>query len=85
MRGINSLVKAVALLKEPHVGKELSAIAQRVAQDVVPQLVHQFAPAANGAGAVAFLDVDDGFTCGSTGQHIIPIPIPKGQGHLQLA
>jgi hypothetical protein len=55
---------------------ELSAVAEKVTSSVIPVLAKG---AELGAGAqVAFIDGDDGFTCGSTGKHPFPIPVPHG-------
>lgn len=78
LKAANALTSAADRLATADVGKELHTIAERLTSSVVPQVARSVGGIAVGENAVAFIDGDDGFTCGSTGKHPIPFPIPHG-------
>ena len=78
LKAVNALATASQRLGNQGTGKEMFALAERVSTTVIPQIAKTVHGGVAADHSVAFLDADDGFTCGSTGKHPIPFPIPHG-------
>lgn len=55
---------------------ETQVFAEKLTTTALPRITEKMDPMIKGAKTVAFLDGDDGFTCGSTGKKPFPFPIP---------
>jgi len=78
LKAANVLTTAAQRVAVPDLGKEMSGLAERLTGALVPQLAKGLGGIAPGENTVAFVDGDGGFTCGSTGKHPIPFPVPHG-------
>lgn len=70
-------VSALVALENAHettLTREATALAERLSTKVIPQITKTVDTPQIGDAAVAFLDIDDGFVCGSTGKHPVPVP-----------
>src|SRR5258708_40329193 len=76
LRASAAILKASSHVSGSSLTHELTAVAEKLTASVIPGLAKG---AELGAGGqVVFLDGDDGFTCGTTGKHPIPVPVPHG-------
>src|SRR4030095_1885465 len=80
LKAANYLLKASTRITDEKRGREVLSIAEALTTSAVPHIGKAAGGAAQGSSSVAFLDGDDGFVCGSTGKHPIPVPVPHGPG-----
>lgn len=73
LKAVNALV-ALENAHETALTKEATALAERLSTKVIPQITKTIGTPQLGDTSVAFVDGDDGFVCGSTGKHPIPVP-----------
>lgn len=75
LKAVKALVAASTTIKDGALGKEISALAERISTSVIPHAAN-IAGASKIDGGIAFFDPDGGFTCGTKGQHPVPFPGP---------
>jgi hypothetical protein len=73
LKAVSALV-ALEGVHEAGVVKEAATLAERLSTRVIPQITRNVGTPQLGDTSVAFVDGDDGFVCGSTGKHPIPVP-----------
>jgi hypothetical protein len=78
LKAVNALTAASQRLGNAGLAKEMFSLAERVSTTVVPEIAKSVHGGVSANESVAFIDADDGFTCGTTGKHPIPFPIPHG-------
>jgi hypothetical protein len=75
-----AVLSAADRLDDKKLAAELRGIGERLTTAAIPQVARAASQAGTEIGAVAFLDGDDGFVCGSTGKRPGHFPIPHGPG-----
>ena len=75
-----AVLSAADGLSDKKLAGELRGLGERLTTAAIPQIVKAAGQTGAGVGAVAFLDAEDGFVCGSTGKHPGHFPIPHGPG-----
>ena len=73
LKAVSALV-ALEGVHDTGLGKEATALAERLSTKVIPQITKNVGASQLGDSSIAFVDGDDGFVCGSTGKHPIPVP-----------
>ena len=73
LKAVSALV-GLETLHEAGLTKEATTLAERLSTKVIPQITKQAGAPQAGDSSVAFIDGEDGFVCGSTGKHPIPVP-----------
>jgi hypothetical protein len=78
LKAANVLTTAAQRVGQSELGTEMRRFAERLTAAVIPEVAKSVGGIPAGENTVAFLDADDGFVCGSTGQKPVPVPIPHG-------
>ena len=73
LKAVSALV-ALDGVHESGIAKEATALAERLSTKVIPQITKTVGTPQLGDTSIAFVDGDEGFVCGSTGKHPIPVP-----------
>ena len=73
-RSVGKLAAASDAIGDPAVRDQVISASTAIARQVGSLLTEHFGEAATGDSSIVFLDGEDGFICGSTGQPPIPIP-----------
>jgi hypothetical protein len=73
LKAVSALV-ALEGVHETGLAKEAAVLAERLSTKVIPQITKSVGTQQLGDTSIAFVDGDDGFVCGSTGKHPIPVP-----------
>ncbi len=73
LKAVSALV-ALDGVHETGLAKEATALAERLSTKVIPQITKTVGAPQLGDTSIAFVDGDEGFVCGSTGKHPIPVP-----------
>jgi hypothetical protein len=73
-KSVGKLAAASDGINDPITRDQVITASTAIARQVGAMLIAQYGEAASGDSSIIFLDRDNGFICGSTGQPPIPIP-----------